>query len=143
MNHNRTRKCDKTDFNLSCKQPLKESRECFTENKCSNEEIKAFLELKDDLSENYVKWRESRRDDPLKDVIVEGYNGYAAEIDFEFLYSQTSQWYMYLKKRGYIYFKSHNGIKMAIIFGGVIVILSVNCTLFYLWSRRKIGLKKL
>jgi len=82
MKQLRTRTCKKTKFDLTCKEPLEESRECYTEVGCTNEQIEAFLNFKTDLSQNFDEWKTSRRNDPFREIIIEGYTGYTEDMDF-------------------------------------------------------------
>ena len=43
----------------------------------------AFLGLKEDFSKNIDNWKSSRRNDPLKELVINGSAQYLAQIDIE------------------------------------------------------------
>lgn len=82
MNQFRNRTCDKTEFYLQCKGHQKENRECFKED-CSDEDILAFLDLKENFQKNMETWRSSLNRHPLDVVFKNGSREYMAEMNLK------------------------------------------------------------
>lgn len=65
-----------------CKGHQKENRECFKED-CSDEDILAFLDLKENFQKNMETWRSSLNRHPLNVVFKNGSREYMAEMNLK------------------------------------------------------------
>ena len=93
----------------------------------------AFLGLKEDFSKNIDNWKSSRRNDPLKELVINGSAQYLAQIDIEQFVNVTKIYTLAVQYWDSVVAQEVDGTIMLLV---AIFCLTVLLVIFCLLSKR-------